>query len=138
MKNSLQLKLLLTIRITECTQNLQQSSKSHWERSTANKSCFYSWCEMQSPNLWESPLIFVGANINTYIYNNNFSSNFWRDWKTFQRSATHLPTIWSTIPHLNRCLTPYTHNMLIKPKNLNKHLNIKKKLVSFGLLPIYS
>ena len=51
MKNSSQLKLLSTIRMTECTQNIQQSLMSWWKQSAADKIRFHSWCGLQSPNI---------------------------------------------------------------------------------------
>ena len=50
-KNSLQLKLLITIIMTENTQSIQKSSMNPWGQSTANKSRFHPKGGMQSPKL---------------------------------------------------------------------------------------
>ena len=59
MKNSSQLNLMLTIRMTVCMQNLQQSLMRPQKQSTDNKIRFQTWFVSQSPN---------------------FGSHFWFSW----------------------------------------------------------
>ena len=99
MENTLQLKLMIIIRLKYCTQNIQQSFMSPWEQSTADKNHSHSWRGLQSPNLG-IPLLFLLKRGIKLTQTSKLIICLKRC-KTVQRWAFHLPR-WSTVPQLNK------------------------------------
>ena len=103
MKTSSQLKLLLTIRMTECTQKssavIDESVRTVYHRQKSFS--LMVWATVSK--YWKLPLIFVKQKlkINTDLYINNIVIPAF-EVKSFQRSVFHLQTRWSTIPDLNK------------------------------------